>query len=73
MALLVGYGAVIIGYRPDERGARYPGAMDCGPCISCGSPVYLVQSGQDALRGKGPALVCTYCNVHHHDEIMEAL
>jgi hypothetical protein len=69
----MGIGRYLVGYRPDERGAHYPGAADAGACISCGSPVYLVASGQDAVRGRDAAVVCSYCHERWGDEIQAEL
>lgn len=68
-----GLGRVVVGYRPDERGAHYPEAVEVGKCVGCSCPVYLVKSGQDAYMGRDPVLVCSYCNAENHDAIIAEL
>ena len=66
---MAGIGRYLVGYRPDERGRWLPGCSEAGRCISCGSPVFLVASGQDAVRHRDAALVCSYCNTRWHTEL----
>lgn len=76
---MAGLGRVVVGYRSNDRRRHliereygYGSAL-AGRCEGCGHPVWYTRSGQDAIRNRDAALVCTVCYEHDKDAVIAAL
>lgn len=75
---MAGYGRVVVGWRYNDRRRYRPDEMGhlprmAGPCIGCGDPTYLLNSGIAAIREKDAEIICDLCYQRDKHLVQEAL